>query len=194
MMAAPLSGITNSPFIGIDNFHIAELLTDPDTGAATYGDMVSFPWLRSVAVEPTNAKETLYADNKSVAAANAVSEYALTIETATLPLEYKAWLLGHQYDGTTGIMTVSSDDAAPYFGIAFESTKQNGKKRFVKFVKVQFAEPSETSQTKEENITFNTPTMEATAIYRNDGVVLKQADEEADGYDAATGTAWYTSM
>ncbi len=193
-MTAPASGILNAPFIGVNNFHVAELLTDPDSGEATYSEIVSFPWLRSVQIEPTNAEATLYADNKSVAAANAVSEYTLTIETATMPLEYKAWLLGHTYDELTGIMTVTSEDAPPYFAIMFESTKQNGKKRFVKFVKVQFAEPSETSQTKEENISFHTPSLKATAIYRNDGVCLKQADEEASGYEAATGTGWYAAV
>lgn len=62
----------------------------------------------------------------SVATANVMSEYDLTIETATLPLEYKALLLGHKIDA--GKLTVSKDDVAPYFAVMFESTKQNGKK------------------------------------------------------------------
>ena len=186
------SGITNSPFIGVDNFHIAKLLTDPVNGKATYDDIISFPWLRSVSIEPQSDEATLYADNQAVDTANVTSKYSLTIDTATMPLEYKALLLGHTIEN--GVMTVTSEDNAPYFAIMFETTKRNGKKRYVKFLKVQFSEPSETAQTKEEGVTYNTPSMTAVAIYRNDKKVLLQADEEADGYQAATGENWYISV
>ena len=186
------SGITNSPFIGVDNFHIAKLLTDPVNGKATYDDIISFPWLRSVSIDPQSDEATLYADNQAVDTANVTSKYSLTIDTATMPLEYKALLLGHTIEN--GVMTVTSEDNAPYFAIMFETTKRNGKKRYVKFLKVQFSEPSETAQTKEEGVTYNTPSMTAVAIYRNDKKVLLQADEEADGYQAATGENWYISV
>lgn len=192
-MSSIKSGITNSPFIGIRNLHIAKLINDPADGTAvTYGEIIAYPWLRQIQIEPQGSTETLYADNKSVAVANGTSQFNLSIETATLPLEYKALLLGHSYED--GIMTVHSEDTAPYFAVMFETTKQNGKKRFVKFLKVQFSEPSETSATKEENITYNTPSIKAIAIYRNDGKALLQADEEAEGYVSATGANWYKSV
>ncbi len=191
-MTAPTSGITNSPFIGVDNFHIAKLLTDPADGQATYDNVIAFPWLRSVNIEPQSDAATLYADNQAVDTANVTSRYNLTIDTATLPLEYKALLLGHEIEN--GMMTVSSVDTAPYFAIMFETTKRNGKKRFVKFLKVQFSEPSETAQTKEEGVTYNMPSLTATAIYRNDKKALYQADEEADGYTATVGANWYASV
>ena len=186
------SGITNSPFIGVDNFHIAKMLADPAGGKAAYDDIISFPWLRSVGIEPQSDDATLYADNQAVDTANVTSRYNLTIDTATLPLEYKALLLGHSFEN--GVMTVTSEDTAPYFAVMFETTKRNGKKRFVKFLKVQFSEPSETAQTKEEGISYNTPSMSAVAIYRSDKKVLLQADEEADGYTASVGESWYTSV
>ena len=186
------SGITNSPFIGVDNFHIAKMLTDPAGGKATYDEILSFPWLRSVGIEPQSDDATLYADNQAVDTANVTSKYNLTIDTATLPLEYKALLLGHSIEN--GVMTVTSEDTAPYFAVMFETTKRNGKKRFVKFLKVQFSEPSETAQTKEEGISYNTPSMSAVAIYRNDKKAIYQADEEADGYVSTTGANWYASV
>lgn len=185
------SGITNSPFVGVTNFHVAKLTDDAAGGTPKYDASVSIPWVRQVQIKPKNNSATLYADNMSVATANVMSEYDLTIETATLPLEYKALLLGHKIDA--GKLTVSKDDVAPYFAVMFESTKQNGKKRYVRFVKVQFTEPDETSKTKEDKIDYSTPSMTATAIYRtSDGVSLEQADEEADGYVETTGTNWYT--
>lgn len=191
---ATKSGITNSPLIGVQNFHVAKLVTDPSTGKATYEEAIHFPWLREVQIKPKTSEATLYADNASVATAKAVSEYDLTFGTATFPLEYKALLLGHKYDEKTGTMSVSSDDTAPYFMVMFQSDKANGKKRFVKFTKVQFAEPEETAQTKEENISYQTPSMTATAIYRAcDKVALMQADEEAEGFTEATGANWFKS-
>ena len=187
------SGIINSPFIGVDNFHIAKMLTDPADGSgAAYDEILSFPWLRSVGIEPQTDEATLYADNQAVDTADATAKYSLTIDTATLPLEYKALLLGHSISG--GVMTVSSEDSAPYFAVMFETTKRNGKKRYVKFLKVRFSEPSETAQTKEEGITYNTPSMTATAIFRSDKKAIYQADEEADGYAASVGANWYTSV
>ena len=191
-MTAPTSGITNSPFIGVDNFHIAKMLTDPADGQATYDEVISFPWLQSVSIEPQSEEATLYADNQAVDTANVTSRFSLTIDTATLPLEYKALLLGHTIEN--GVMTVASGDTAPYFAVMFETTKRNGRKRYVKFLKVQFAEPSETAQTKEDGITYNTPTLSATAIYRNDKKALLQADEEAEGYTASIGESWYASV
>lgn len=191
-MTAPTSGITNSPFIGVDNFHIAKLLTDPADGQATYDEVISFPWLQSVSIEPQSEEATLYADNQAVDTANVTSRFSLTIDTATLPLEYKALLLGHTIEN--GVMTVASGDTAPYFAVMFETTKRNGKRRYVKFLKVQFAEPAETAQTKEDGITYNTPTLSATAIYRNDKKALLQADEEAESYTASIGESWYASV
>lgn len=186
------SGITNAPFIGLTNLHIAKLKEDPAGGTATYEDMISFPWIREAQIQPQNNQQTLYADNMGVATANAISRFDLTIDTATMPLEYRALLLGHSFD--KGVMQVGKEDAAPYFMVAFESTKQNGKKRFVKFTKVQFTEPTEDSKTKEEQIAFNTPQLTAQAVYRtSDGVALIQADEEADGYEETTGANWYTT-
>lgn len=185
------SGLTNSPFVGVKNCHVAKLLTDEKGKTATYDTSVSIPWLRQVQIKPKNNQEKLYADNQAVAVATATSSYDLTVEMGNIPLEYKALLLGHKYEN--GKITVSSADAAPYFALMFESTKQNGKSRFVRFTKVQFTEPDETSKTKEENVSFNTPTMTATAIYRtSDDVSLEQADEDATGYTEDTGKNWYT--
>lgn len=187
------SGIVNSALVGISNFHVAKVLDDPTSGATTYDTVISVPQLRQVQIKPKNNSASLYGDNVAVETANATSEYELTIETAQLPTEYRALLMGHTFDSATGTMKVSGDDVAPYFAVMFEAQKNNGKKRFVRFTKVKFAEPDETYKTKEESISFTTPSITGTAIYRNsDKLALVQADEEATGYQATTGEKWYT--
>ena len=189
-------GMVSSNFIGVQRLHVARMLTDVGGGEpeATYEAPVDMgKVLISVKIEPKNSEAQLYADNQSIEASNVVSEYTLTFDTAALPLEYKAYLLGHRMED--GVMVVSSGDSAPYFGIAFQSDKANGTARYVKFLKVKFSEPEETSSTKNESIEYQTPTMTATAIYRlSDGLAAKYADEESAGVDSETIANWYTAM
>ena len=92
-------------------------------------------------------------------------------------------------------MKAGKDDVAPYFAVLFQSDKRNGKKRFTKFYKVQFLEPSESGNSKQESIQFDTPTLTAKAIYRlSDGLSYAKADEEAAGFAAETGTKWYEQV
>ncbi len=189
-------GMVSSNFIGVQHLHIAKMLTDtsggtPETTYETPVDMGKV--LISVKIQPKNSEAQLYADNQSIEASNVISEYTLTFDTAALPLEYKAYLLGHRVED--GVMKVSNKDSAPYFGIAFQSDKANGTARYVKFLKVKFSEPEETSSTKSENVEYQTPTMTATAIYRiSDGLAAKYADEESAGVDSEIIANWYTAM
>lgn len=193
-MSAPTSGLVSSNFIGIQNLHVAELLTDVSDDSTTYDTPLDLgAILISVQIQPQTNEAQLYADNQSIESATVTSEYTLTFDTAALPVEYKAYLLGHTV--SAGVMTASKDDTAPYFGIAFQCDKANGTTRFVKFLKVKFSEPDETNNTKGENIEYTTSTMTATAIYRlSDGAVYKYADEEGEDYVSTTGDAWYTAM
>ena len=191
-MTTTASGLTNSPLIGLKNFHVAKMISDPADGAATYDDVISFPHIRSIDINPTSARATLYADDAAIDTVSATSEYDLSIEVASLPLEYKAMLLGHKI--VDGVMVANKDDAAPYFAITFETPKRNGKKRFCKFYKVQFSEPEEKPATKAENIAYNTPTLSAKAIYRTcDGNSYSQSDEES-GMTAEAAAAWHTTI
>ena len=93
-------------------------------------------------------------------------------------------------------MDAKASDVAPYVGLAFEFTKANGKKRFVKLYKGKFKEASETGQTKGENTEFQTQSLEATflPVQNGDRLWKKVADEEAPDYSDTTGSSWYTSM
>lgn len=189
-MSNPTSNLTSSQFISVQKFHAAELLTDTLTGT-TYGTPLNLgKILRQVQIKPTNNTVQAYADGVSIDSAVTTSKYALTVETAALPLEYTAWLLGHSYEN--GVMKVSKDDVAPFFAIMFQSDKSNGKARYVKFYKVQFQEPEQTNKTKEENLEYQYPTLTATAIYRlSDGLADAYADDEDTSFDSST---WYTSV
>ena len=192
-MSAPNTGIINSPLIGLEGFHVAKLLTDPANGQATYEDSIAIPHVREIGIKPQNSNATLYADNQAVDSASTTSEYELTINTASLPLEYKAYLLGHKLEN--GVMTAGKDDVAPYFAVMFACNKKNGKKRYCKFLKVQFMEPDESPQTKADKLEYNTPSFSGKAIYRSsDGLSYRQADEELEEFTAEMAAKWYTEV
>ena len=190
-MAKPASKLASGQFINIQKLHVAKLLTDT-TEATTYEDPIDLgKVLRSVDINPSNSTADLYADGQSIDSASNTASYELTFDTAALPLEYVAYLLGHKFEN--GQMIANKDDVPPYFGVMFQSDKRNGGIRFLKFYKVLFSEPSVNGATKEENISYQTPTLTAKAIYRlSDGNSYTYADTES-GYDN-TGDSWYSSV
>ena len=189
-MANPATGQTSGQFISVQKFHAAKLIDDNAT-ATTYDAPLDFgKILRQVQIAPTNNSVDAYADGQSIDTAVNTAKFELTIETAALPLEYVAFLLGHKYEN--GTMITSKDDQAPYFAIMYQSDKRNGNARYHKFYKVQFQEPETTNKTKEENIEFAYPSIKATAIYRlSDGRAYAYGDDEDENFDAST---WYTAV
>ena len=191
---APVSSLSSGQFINVQRLHIAKLLTDPVNGTATYEKPIDLgKVLRKVDVKPKTSEAEIYADGQAIDAATNTASYDLTFDTAALPLEYEAYLFGHSIEN--GVMTAAKDDVPPYFAVMFQADKRNGKTRFTKFYKVQFTEPAQSGNTKEESIKYDTPTITAKAIYRlSDGRSYTKADEESAGFTADTATSWYQSV
>lgn len=191
-MAKPASNLVSGQFINIQKLHVAKLLTDAAGDTATYEEPIDLgKVLRSVDIKPSTSTADLYADGQSIDSVSNTASYELTFDTAALPLEYVAYLLGHNFEN--GQMIAHKDDVAPYFAVMFQSDKRNGGVRFLKFFKTVFAEPSVTGSTKEENISYQTPTITAKAIYRlSDGKSYAYADTES-GYENSD-DAWYSNV
>ena len=189
--ANPTTGLKSAQFISVQKLHLAEI-TSETAATTTYTTPVDFgKVLRRVKITPQNSTVEAYADGQSIDTAVNTAKFELEVETAALPLEYVAWLLGHSY--SAGTMTTSKDDVAPYFAMMFQSDKRNGKARFSKFYKVQFQEPETENKTKEENIEFQYPVLKATAIYRiSDGKAYAYADEEDSSFTGAA--SWYSAV
>ena len=192
--AKPASRMSSGQFINIQKLHVAKLLTDTAGGTTTYEEPIDFgKVLRSIDINPSNSSADLYADGQSIDTASNTAAYELTFETAALPLEYVAYLLGHSCEN--GVMVAGKDDIPPYFAVMFQADKRNGGTRFMKFYKVQFAEPAVKGATKEENISYQTPTLTAKAIYRlSDGNTYAYADSEGTGFEELTAENWYTGV
>ena len=178
--------------IGCKNFYYAKLTKDDATGV-TYETPKHIAGLISLGVKPASNTGTLYADNAPLETATTLGEITIDLDTADLPVEDEAALLGHTV--VKGVITHSKDDIAPYVAIMFEGTKANGGTRYKKLLKGKFAEPEDSVETKKENISFQTRKISGKFVARTyDGEWARTADTDGTGYEPDTGAAWYTSV
>jgi phi13 family phage major tail protein len=114
----------------------------------------------------------LPADDKIVESDKSFREGTITLGVDDLNDTIQTELLGHSIDTETGELTANGNDNNPYVGIGFICiSKKDGAQKFraIWVPKVQFAEPSETNQTKGENTSFSTPTMTGTIMALDNG-------------------------
>lgn len=151
--------------IGVKNVHYAKQTTeDTATSPAVYGEVKAVPGLVSMEVAPESNTATLYADNGPYETASSMGAVNVTIDLADLPLEVQADLLGHTYDSQTKTLDKKTTDVAPYVALMFEFTLANGENRCVKLYKGKFALPTESGNTKGENVEFQTSQISASFV------------------------------
>ena len=151
--------------IGISKFHYAvQSAEETATTDATYGTTTAVPGLVSIDVTKESSTNTLYADNGPYEVAENSGAINVTIDLADLPMSVQADLLGHTYDSTNKTLVKKTGDTAPYVAILFEFLMGNGSKRCVKLYKGRFSEPTQSGQTKGENVEFQTSQITASFV------------------------------
>lgn len=151
--------------IGISNFHYAKQTAEETASAdATYDTTTAVPGLVSIEVSTEATQNVLYADNGPYESSSAMGAINVTIDLADLPMSVQADLLGHTYDSTNKTLVKKTSDTAPYVAILFEFLMGNGSKRCVKLYKGRFAEPTQSGQTKGENVEFQTNQITASFV------------------------------
>ena len=154
--------------IGVKNLTVFPLTKDDATGA-TYGTAVKCAPLMKVTLNPKSVEGSLHGDDAQVEGNFGLTGYDITIDTTDLTPDQYALLLGHKKDSKGGI-TVSTEDEAPYVGVAFESKRSDGKNQYTVLYKVKFSPLTEEFETKGENINYKTPSLVGKSIARsNDG-------------------------
>jgi phi13 family phage major tail protein len=145
-------------------------------------------------INPNASNEALFADDGPMDTAASLGLIALELMAADLPLEVQAVLLGHTLDANTGIMSRKAGDVPPWVALGFKSLKSNGAYRFVWMTKGKFSVPEQKHETKGDKVTFQAPTINGSFVKRTfDDLWQLTADEDAQGYVAATGTNWFTA-
>jgi len=167
--------------IGLKNF-LFGILTEQNDGSASYGVAQKPAKAISCSVSISNNDAKLYADD-----ALAESDTTFQSGTVTLGLDDEndamlATLLGHQI--ADGVVVRNGNDIAPYVGLGRIVSKLVGgvRKWKVEFLcKVKFSEPSNDENTKEEQVSFATSTIEGqvAALANGDWSIAKTFDTEA---------------
>lgn len=156
----------------------APLTEDEATGTYTYGAGKIAAKAISVEMSLNIADAPLYADDGIAERVREFIDGTLNFTPDDLSDEVKAEWLGSKVeeetvgDETVKVLKSSTEDQPGYFGFGFIVPKIKGnarKYRAILFAKVQFAEPNESAQTKGENISWQTPSIE--------GKIMRRVDE-----------------
>jgi phi13 family phage major tail protein len=162
------------------------LVVKPATGA---GKRLAKAIQADISIQTNEAK--LYADDGVAESDKSFRDGTITLGVDDTNDDIQKDCLGHTID-ETGELKANGNDNNPYVGTGFVSISKKGgaqKFRSIWLPKVQFAEPSETNQTKGENTSFSTPTMTGTIMlddeanwkYEKSFATLTEAKTYLDG-------------
>lgn len=174
-------------------------ITEGNNGDETYGTPVKLAKAISAEVSTEIAEAILYADDGAAESVKAFKNGKISLGIDELGSANAAALLGARID-SKGVLVSATEDTSPYVAIGFRALKANGKYRYFWLYKVQFAVPSDSLQTKGDNITFQTPTIEGTIIRRNKEDTAGKHPWKAEitegetGADQSTVTGWFTAV
>ena len=135
-------------------------------------------------------------------AAEVVKEFksgTLTLGINNIGAAVASDLTGSQIDDNKVLVSQSENGGQPV-AIGFRAKKSNGKYRYFWLYRVVFGIPATNLQTKGDNITFSTPSIEGTIIRRNklDGQGKHpwkaELNEDDTSVPAATISGWYTQV
>lgn len=179
--------------IGLDKLHYAIITTGAD-GAETYGTPKPILGIRSATVSPETNTESLYADDQLAEVATSLGGIELELEIKDIPAEDYAALTGATIDAN-GVVIDKSTDIPPFVAVGFRSKKSNGAYKYVWLYKGKFGIPEDEFETKEDSVSFQTPSISGTFMPR---VADNQwrAKVDSDGETVPTGviTSWFTKV
>ena len=163
---------------GLRNFVYCKVEKDDETGTTYATEVKKLTGARNVSITPQLAEGALYGDDQLLESESAISAIDVSIEVASLTLEQEAELTGNEIEN--GVLKVNKDAVAPEIAFGFMAPKSKtggGGFRMVWLLKGTAKPLSEEMATKEDNITFQTPTIDYTFTPRlSDGEIMFKAD------------------
>mgnify|MGYP001053515762 FL=1 len=140
------------------------------------------PSAKITATATTNTSKD-FGDNRAGVTDTSVTTGTVSIEVNEFVNKTYATVLGHKYDAEKDLVTCSSNDEAPYMGVGCigQSTGEKPYKAVI-YPRVQFKEPTNEYDTKQEQVSFTHTTLEGDFYTMEDGVYSIKAgfDSEAE--------------
>lgn len=150
---------------GVDEFYYGVI---GDGTTAEEIERVKF--LQNISVEMEQEIVRAYGDNRTAEMAVSSGDISVSSQFHTIPIEDKTTLLG--LETNEGLTAMGSSDNAPYVGVIFAKTYEDGSREYVGLPKGLFTRPSIEGETKEDSVEFSSEEMEAEFM-----------DREVDGFD-----------
>ena len=174
---------------GVEGLHYAVILTDDDSSGLTYDTPVAVPGLITMNVNPNTNSATLYADNKAAVTYSSVGTIEVEVELDYLADEVIGILTGREVDGADHYIT--NINSAPYVGIMYKQTYDDGSESYIRLMKGKFKEPSHNSETQNDSVNFQTGTITAEFIATSAKLTIGSAEKSVLMIAQDTGnTSW----
>jgi phi13 family phage major tail protein len=176
--------------VGLKDLHFALLIADTKKNL-TYDVPKPMVGAINATINPEVGTQELYADDQLWESVSTLGKIDVEIETADLPLEIRAEILGNEL--RTGVLVEKATDVPPHLALGFRSLKSNGKYRYVWLLKGVAQPLAEDFATKKDSVEHKTPKVKFTFMARvHDGEWKHTADE--DGEDFSGAKSWFRQV
>lgn len=167
---------------GLSNPWIAKL--NPN---GKYSDAFKCGEAVNTSITPNYNEASLFGDNRQVENVSEFKNANVSLGVTKMPVVAANVVFGHKITDA-GEEKANADDASNYVGYGFITAEmENGVKKYKACVlyKVKYKEGEESYETKGDSIVFKTPTLNGTAMARDDGEWRKKSpyftsEDEAD--------------
>ena len=184
--------------IGLDKLYYATITEDPQ-GIETYAEPKQLAKAISAELSIELAEAILYADDGASEIVKEFKSGTLTLGIDDLGAKVAADLIGARTD-KNGVLVNASEDGGTTVAIGFRAKKSNGCYKYFWLYKVKFAVPTTSLNTKGDEVSFSTPSLEGTIMRRNKEDAQgnhpwkAEVEEAKDGSNKTLIDAWYTAV
>lgn len=185
-------GTERGYYTGMLDVYVAKLKTEDTAAAApTYDTPQMLGMGIEVTITPQYREGALHASNRAVRRQKLIDRYEVKCNTDALKADVLAMVLGRTTDGG-GVQVVGGGNRPPEIALGFVRTRDDGSKEYWWLLKGKMQEGASTAKTSEDNIEYQTPTLEGTFDRRIfDDALAVVADSDDKSISAATLSGWF---
>ena len=185
--------------VGLDKLFYAPI-TEDGNGYESYGKPAQLAKAITASISVEYAEGSLYADDVLSEYVREFKSGKITLGVDDIGTSAARILTGARVD-SNGALIASTEDKSKPVAIGFRSKKSDGTYRYFWFYRVVFAVPSTELETKNDSISFKTPSIEGTIMRRNRNDMegrhpwKAQLDENSEGENTQTALqSWYSAV
>lgn len=187
--------------IGLNKLYIAKYNYDSASDTVSYSDGMRWEQVMNLSIDAGSTDtQKLYADNRLVESYRSVNECGVDLGVGQMPFDVYKLMFGKEISKVTlkgsesktvDVLSDGGDGDTPYLGLGVVVSRVvNSKNQFMAVVlkKAQFDWPSDSFETMEESVTWQTPSLSGT-LMREDSkthamreYAICDSEEDAEKY------------